>query len=190
MIQTWASSNFMTFNESKCKVMHISRKRYPLSPCTSIMLNGSILETVTMYKYLGLLISSDLSWSNHIQSVCSKARKILGLIYRKYYRFSDTATLLQLYRSLVRPHLLLYGILTYNVTFNYLKECKSLHVGCVAKHGRLATRNYYLLCNSLLSQIVDCSSGCAPYSRFSTDCVTFLKMYFLPGKLGHMFVDL
>ena len=104
MIQTWASSNFMTFNESKCKVMHISRKRYPLSPCTSIMLNGSILETVTMYKYLGLLISSDLSWSNHIQSVCSKARKIVGLIYRKYYRFSDTATLLQLYRSLVRPH--------------------------------------------------------------------------------------
>ena len=81
MIQTWASSNFMTFNESKCKVMHISQKRYPLSPCTSIMLNGSILETVTMYKYLGLLISSDLSWSNHIQSVCSKARKIVGLIY-------------------------------------------------------------------------------------------------------------
>ena len=58
-----------------------------------------------MYKYLGLLISSDLSWSNHIQSVCSKARKRVGLIYRKYYRFSDTATLLQLYRSLVRPHL-------------------------------------------------------------------------------------
>ena len=26
-------------------------------------------------------------------------------LYRKYYRFSDTATLLQLYRSLVRPHL-------------------------------------------------------------------------------------
>ena len=84
----------------------------------------------------------------------------------------------------------MYGILTYNVTFNYLKECKSLHVGCVAKHGRQATRNYYLLCNSLLFQIVDCSSSCAPYSRFSTDCVTFLKMYFLPGKLGHMFVDL
>ena len=95
----------MTFNESKCKVMHISQKRSLLSPCTLIMLNGSILETVTMYKYLGLLISSDLSRSNHIQGVCSKARKILGLIYRKYYRFSNTATLLQLYTSLVCPHL-------------------------------------------------------------------------------------
>ena len=38
--------------------------------------------------------------------------------------------------------------------------------------------------------IVGCSSSCAPYSRFSTDSYTFLKMYFLPGKLGHLFVDL
>ena len=88
MIQNWASTNFLTFNETKCKVMHISRKRSPLSPSTPIMLNGSILEVVTTYKYLGLLISADLSWSDHIQSTCSKARKILGLLYHKYYRFS------------------------------------------------------------------------------------------------------
>ena len=56
-------------------------------------------------QYLGLLISSDLSWSNHIQSICSKARKILGLLYRKYCKFSDQATLLQLYIYLVHPHL-------------------------------------------------------------------------------------
>ena len=96
--------------------------------------------------------------------------------------------------SIIHTYMYMYMVMWQDywgpVAFNYLKECKSLHVGCVAKHGRLATRNYYLLCNSLLSQIVDCSSSCAPYLRFSTDCVTFLKMYFLPGKLGHMFVDL
>ena len=39
-----------------------------------------------------------------IQEVCSKARKIIGLIYRRYYQHADSSTLLQLYISLVRPH--------------------------------------------------------------------------------------
>ncbi len=105
MIQTWTSSNFMSCNKSKCKVMHVSRKRSPLSPTIPILLNGSVLETVTTFKYLGLLISSDLSWSKHNQNISSKARKLLGLLYRRYYKCSDQATLLQLYTSLVRPHL-------------------------------------------------------------------------------------
>ena len=41
----------------------------------------------------------------HIQGVCSKARKILGLLYSRYYQYSDSRSLLKLYISLVRPHL-------------------------------------------------------------------------------------
>ena len=104
-ISNWASSNFMTFNESKCKLMQISRKRNPTTPISPLLLNGSQLETVPSFKYLGVLISSDLSWSQHIESVCSKARKILGLIYRRFYHHADTPTLQRLYVSLVRPHL-------------------------------------------------------------------------------------
>ena len=104
-IQTWATTNFLQFNESKCKMMHVSRKRAPISPSIPIALNGSVLEEVETFKYLGLLISSDMSWSKHIENICSKARKVLGLLYRRYYRFADQNTLLQLYTSLVRPHL-------------------------------------------------------------------------------------
>ena len=46
---------------------------------------------------------SDLSFSQHIESTCSKARKILGLSYQKLY--NNVGTLLQLYLSLVRHHL-------------------------------------------------------------------------------------
>jgi len=62
------------------------------------------LKTVSTFKYLGVLMSSSLQWSPHIQGVCSKARKIIGLLYRRYYQHSDPSTLLHLYLSLVRPH--------------------------------------------------------------------------------------
>ena len=56
-------------------------------------LNGTPIEKVETFKYLGLLISSDLSWTSHIDNVCSKAKRILGLLYRHYYNLADDATI-------------------------------------------------------------------------------------------------
>ena len=57
------------------------------------------------YKYLGLLLSLDLSWSHHIQSTCTKARKLLGLLYRQFSNNTNPEVMAKLYLSLVRPHL-------------------------------------------------------------------------------------
>ena len=76
--------NAMTFNATKCKAMIISRKRNQCLPPAPLTPNGTIVEVVPTFKYLGILLSSDLSWTHHIQGVCSKARKILGLLYRRY----------------------------------------------------------------------------------------------------------
>ena len=70
-----------------------------------ISLYGLPLETTTTFKYLGVLLTSDLSWSGHVKNVCSKARQLVGLISRRFYRHSSEQTLRQLYLSLVRPHL-------------------------------------------------------------------------------------
>ena len=43
--------------------------------------------------------------TEHILGICSKAKQILGLIYRQFYNNSSSATLKQLYLSLVCPHL-------------------------------------------------------------------------------------
>ena len=68
---------------------------------------GQRLEQVENFKYLGVLLSSNLSFSQHItiQTICAKARKILGLLYRRFYKNTSNKALLQLYISLVRPHL-------------------------------------------------------------------------------------
>ena len=102
MIEDWVNSNHLTFNLTKCKYMVVSRKRCPSDP-VSVMLRGTEMEKVDCFKYLGLLLSSDMSFSNHVESICSKARKITGLYYRRFNK-ANSATLLQLYLTMVRPH--------------------------------------------------------------------------------------
>ncbi len=104
-IENWTSVNCLQFNTSKCKYMVISRRRGPDMRIPPLMLNGVPLERVETFKYLGLLLSTDLSWSRRIDSVCSRAKKILGLLYRQYYSRVDSTTIRQLYISLVWPHL-------------------------------------------------------------------------------------
>ena len=104
MISEWANINSMQFNSAKCKFMLVSRRRNNTTPSPPMCLNGSPLESVPTFKYLGVLLSSDLTWSKHVQSICSRARQLIGLLYRRYYQYSDCNTLLQLYLSLVRPH--------------------------------------------------------------------------------------
>ena len=73
--------------------------------CRAITLNGVPLEQVESFKYLGVFLSSDMSWSTHIDSVCSKARKLVGLLYRRFSAEVDSHSLLEMYKLLVRPHL-------------------------------------------------------------------------------------
>ena len=96
-------SSRMMFNPQKCKYMVITRKRSNSLVPPVITLTSSVIERTYSYKYLGVTISSDLSWSEHIHTICTKARRTVGLLYRNFYMNSDTTSLLQLYVSLVRP---------------------------------------------------------------------------------------
>ena len=97
----WTDDNMLTFNEAKCKYMLISRRRQPVQPTSPIMIKESRMERVYSYQYLGVWLTSTLSWSLHVAEICKKARRQLGFLYRKFYRNS---TLLQLYLAYARPH--------------------------------------------------------------------------------------
>ena len=72
-IEQWSAENYLDFNSSKCKFIVVSHKRDPIMPEASLLLFGNALEQVSSYKYLGVLLTGDLSWSLQIESVCQKA---------------------------------------------------------------------------------------------------------------------
>ena len=93
----------MTFNASKCKCMLLTNKKNTVFPTTTLMIP---LEVVHQIKCLGVTFSRNLCWSPHVQTICKKARRILGILYRQFSS-TDThcSTVLKLYIALVRPHL-------------------------------------------------------------------------------------
>jgi len=103
-ISTWVDRNVLSLNPVKCKTMLLSRKRNYCQP-PRFLLNETPLEQVESFKYLGVLISSDLSWSARIYSICAKGKKLIGLLYRRYSSNVHSERLLEVYKSLVRPHL-------------------------------------------------------------------------------------
>ena len=56
---------------------------------------------------LNFLFTTDLSWTAHINMICTKARRLVGMLYRQFYQDldADTSTLKQVYVSNIRPHL-------------------------------------------------------------------------------------
>ena len=92
-------SKYLDLNASKCCYLLLSRKRNHSIPPPILILNDAPLKRVNSYKYLGILISSDLMWSSHISSICSKTRRLTGMLYRQFYKYSSPNTMI------IRPHL-------------------------------------------------------------------------------------
>ena len=67
----------------KCKVMKVARKRTGICP-PILHLCGQPLHGLLQISWD--LLSSDLYWIPHIESLCSKVRKLTGLIYCCFYQ--------------------------------------------------------------------------------------------------------
>lgn len=74
------------------------------NPSYRYTLNHSLLKAANTYKYLGIHLTSDLSWSTHIDHISSLARKSLGYLQRTL-KHAPTELKLQAYTTLVHPKL-------------------------------------------------------------------------------------
>ena len=67
----------MHFNQDKCQVICITRRKDKTKPIYSL---GGQFRSVESAKDLGVTISSDLSCGRHVLATVNKANMILGII--------------------------------------------------------------------------------------------------------------
>ena len=76
----WSKKLRMTFNVFKCSVMFVGKSRNVQLEEILYKLNNEIIPTVSDFKYLGIVIDSNLKREKHINTTISKAMRILGLL--------------------------------------------------------------------------------------------------------------
>ena len=86
-------------------VLHPKRGLHSIQRTVPLLLDGRPMEQVSNYRYLAVMVTSKLSWSDHIEQICTKARRLVGMLYRQFYCWADTTTLLTLYLTCIHPHL-------------------------------------------------------------------------------------
>lgn len=98
--------NFCLSHDKSKAMVFSPRKSYNFS-IDNIIYEGKVISWTNECKYLGVILAANFNWSKQIDQMCVKAKKginVMKAISRLWWG-ADTATLLVVYKGLVRSHL-------------------------------------------------------------------------------------
>uniref|UniRef100_A0A8D9BQ04 RNA-directed DNA polymerase n=1 Tax=Cacopsylla melanoneura TaxID=428564 RepID=A0A8D9BQ04_9HEMI len=136
-------------------------------------------QEISSTKDLGVIVSNNLSWKEHIEKTTKKAYSILGCIIRHCDTIHDMDAILLLYKSLVRS-ILEYGSIVWcpqtQVDRNRIENIQKKFVRYLfyKLNGFYPKYPNYIPYNSLIENVpID-----SVQSRFSQNQIQFLKNIF------------
>ena len=97
---SWSKDWLMLFNVDKCKCLHFGFNNIEFE----YMLGNDTISSCLEEKDLGITVHHSLQTSSHCANIVKKANQVLGII-RRTYDDKSKENIVQLYKSLVRPHL-------------------------------------------------------------------------------------
>ena len=101
LMTEWFRANLLSLNVSKTSfIVFDHRKNLEVK----IYIDNMLLERQNDTKFLGVILSSDLKWNKHVDTVVNKITKTIGIIskVRHFLPISITRTL---YLTLVEPYI-------------------------------------------------------------------------------------
>jgi hypothetical protein len=108
----WSKQNNMKLHEDKFElIIHKANPSFALyelpftiEQMTYEISSGKHLYPIQTLKDLGVIVSDNLSWTPHINTIASRARSVAAWVL-SVFKTRDRTTMLTLYKSLVRSHL-------------------------------------------------------------------------------------
>ena len=100
-LASWGVTSHLSFNPSKS--IHMS---FNQNISTSYNIRGNPINTTHSHRDLGVIISDNLNWNIHHDTILAKAYRTLGLVRRTFSSIIPTSAKVKLYTSLVRSQVL------------------------------------------------------------------------------------
>ena len=126
-----AENEGMVINVEKTKVMVFG----DVSNNVRVMIHKTPLENVTSFKYLGVVLDKTLDFGMHVEYAAGKAKRALSKMCTliKGRQGISIKTAVDLYKSLVRPHLE-YAIPAWaNISEKYLTKLECAQSQCLKR---------------------------------------------------------
>ena len=100
LLSQWAKQWLVTFNPSKTDAILFTLRNFDHMPV--LKFENTNIKFVESHKHLGLTLSYDGKWTDHIHNVKTSAAKVLGIMRKLKFSFSRNA-LNQIYFSYLLP---------------------------------------------------------------------------------------
>ena len=87
-INTWMKANKLSVNVKKTNYVIFKSKQRRIGTNTSLSPDGFVIIQQKFVNFLGVLIDKNVSWKCHINDICKKMSKSIGIISRaSFYLF-------------------------------------------------------------------------------------------------------
>ena len=144
IVHRWLVMNKIKVNYTKSKFIIFSYGK--IFSLDTIVLGHNSIRSTDDIKFLGIYVDKHLTFRSHVNSICNKVSKIVGLLFR-LNNILPIEALKTLYTSLLIPHLLYgieiwYGIHQYNNDRVFKLQKKAIRaINCLSYNSH--TNDYF-----------------------------------------------